>query len=313
MFLQYSTAVYNYLMIHKLYAAYDLPFSHDVCHLFEHLANRRFALELAKRGESRAFIGFIDATTSGSSVFFDTRFHDANIARLFESVLSDRQPFDEQMVNQAIKHIETEMKSIAHVQKMTALTNQLSACQAAFCGVDSQAKTSSPAKSPLKFQSGPKSFIDVAITTEILDASDEMTAAFFCLANVLADLIYEANFDLLPMCPTSPSQFTAYQDGSAITQIYSVHSSKNWQNIADTAENYLRSFDISKHAGSLASIAELFRTHPSYTAAPLYFYRKTEIPADCESLASSITPDRLQKILRQAKISVNEAASYITN
>lgn len=62
-----------------------------------------------------------------------------------------------------------------------------------------------------------------------------------------------------------------------------------------------------------ANIAELFRTHPSYTAAPLYFYRKTEIPADCESLASSITPDRLQRILHQAKISINEAASSITN
>ena len=250
----------------------------------------------------RSFIGFIDATTSESSVFFDTGFHDANIARLFESILTDRQPFDEQLVKQTIKHIETEMKSVAHVQKMIALTSQLSACQTAFCGVDSQAKTSSPAKSPLKFRSDPESFTDVAITIEILDASNEMTAAFFCLANVLADLVYEANFDLLPMYPTSPSQFIAYQDGSAITQTYSVHLSENWQNIADIAKNYLRSFDVSKHTGSLADIAELFRTHPSYTAAPLDFYQKTEIPADCESLASSITPDRLQRILHQAKI-----------
>lgn len=300
-------------MIHKLYTAYDLPFSHDVCHLFEHLVNRRFARELAKRGESRAFVGFIDATTSESSVFFDTGFHDANIAGLFESILTDRQPFDEQIVSQAIKHIETETKSIAHVQKMTALTSQLSACQAVFCGVDNQAKTSPSTKSPLKFRSDPKSFADVAITIEIAGTDSEITAAFFCLTNVLADLVYEANFDLLPMYPTSPSQFTAYQDGSAITQSYSVHSSDNWQNIADTTKNYLRSVDVSKHAKRLANIAELFRTHPSYTAAPLYFYQKTVIPADCESLASSITPDRLQRILRQAKISVNEVMPFVTN
>ena len=39
----------------------------------------------AVRGEIRAFIGFTNATTSESSVFFDTGFHDANIAGLFRT------------------------------------------------------------------------------------------------------------------------------------------------------------------------------------------------------------------------------------
>ena len=51
-------------MIHKLYSAYDLPASHDTCHLFEHLIIRRFLKETEKVGGNRAFVGELDGATS---------------------------------------------------------------------------------------------------------------------------------------------------------------------------------------------------------------------------------------------------------
>ena len=76
----------------KLYAFYDLPFSHDVCHLFEHIVIRRFLLSLRVAGRSRAFIGNVDGNTVESTIFFHAELYSAEDIALFEQSLYAEHP-----------------------------------------------------------------------------------------------------------------------------------------------------------------------------------------------------------------------------
>jgi len=45
----------------------------------------------------------------------------------------------------------------------------------------------------------PEDFIDITLTVEIPDASDQATAAFFCMYPILLDLVRSVCFDLAPV------------------------------------------------------------------------------------------------------------------
>lgn len=179
-------------MIHKLYSAYDLPADHDVCHLFEHLVIRRFLRAVEKSGNERAFIGELHGTTSESSVFFDVAFFTRESIMLFEKVIADVKPFDLSMINESVAHIEAEMKSSVVIWDEKELRKQLARCQKAFASRRSARpdKITEPVKSPpLEVDDQPDNFIDITLTIEAPDASEQATAAFFCMYPILLDLV----------------------------------------------------------------------------------------------------------------------------
>ena len=151
----------------------------------------------------------------------------------------------------------------------------------------------------------PEDFIDIMLTVEIPDASDQETAAFFCMYPILLDLVRSACFDLAPVYPSSHSEFTAYHDGNSVSQTYTVKKSFDWQNAGKVAQNYLRTFDPAPHASCLKDLAEAFTTDPFYNSAPIYFYQKTATPFTKEDLAKSITVANLQVILQQVMVNVS--------
>lgn len=292
-------------MIHKLYSAYDLPVDHDVCHLFEHLVIRRFLRAAEKSGNERAFIGELHGTTSESSVFFDVAFFTRESIALFEKVIADVKPFDLSMINESVAHIEAEMKSSVVIWDETELRKQLARCQKAFTGRRSArlGKITEPAANPpLEVDYQPEDFIDIKLTVEIPDVSDQATAAFFCMYPILLDLVRSACFDLAPVYPSSHSEFTAYHDGNSVSQTYTVKKSFDWQNAGKTAQSYLRTFDPAPHASRLNDLAEAFTTDPFYNSAPIYFYQQTATPFTKEDLAKSITVANLQVILQQVVV-----------
>ena len=295
-------------MIHKLYSAYDLPVDHDVCHLFEHLVVRRFLRAAEKSGNERAFIGELHGTTSESSVFFDIAFFTRESITLFEKVIADVKPFDLAMINESVAHIEAEMKSSVVIWDKAELYKQLARCQKAFTRRRSArpGEITEPATNPLlEIDYQPEDFIDIMLTVEIPDASDQETAAFFCMYPILLDLVRSACFDLAPVYPSSHSEFTAYHDGNSVSQTYTVKKSFDWQNAGKVAQNYLRTFDPAPHASCLNDLAEAFTTDPFYNSAPIYFYQKTATPFTKEDLAKSITVANLQVILQQVVVNVS--------
>ena len=295
-------------MLHKLYSAYNLPADHDVCHLFEHLVIRRFLRAVEKSGNERAFIGELHGTTSESSVFFDVAFFTRESIALFEKVIADMRPFDLSMIREPVAHIEAEMKSSVVIWDETELFRQLARCQKAFTGRRSArlGKITEPAANPpLEIDYQPEDFIDFTLTIEISDASEQATAAFFCMYPILLDLARSACFDRAPVYPSSHSEFTAYHDGNSVSQTYTVKKSFDWQNAGKVAQSYLRTFDPAPHASRLKDLAEAFTTDPFYNSAPIYFYQKTAKPFTKEDLAKSITVANLQVILQQVVVNVS--------
>ena len=295
-------------MIYKLYSAYDLPADHDVCHLFEHLVVRRFLRAAEKSGNERAFIGELHGTTSESSVFFDVAFFTRESIALFEKVIADVKPFDLSMINESVAHIEAEMKSSVIIWDEKELREQLARCQKAFARRRSARPgeiTEPAANPPLEIDYQPEDFIDFTLTIEIPDASDQATAAFFCMYPILLDLVHSACFDRAPVYPSSHDEFTAYHDGNSVSQTYTVKKSFDWQNAGKVAQSYLRTFDPAPHASRLNDLAEAFTTDPFYNSPPIYFYQQTATPFTKEDLAKSITVANLQVILQQVVVNVS--------
>ena len=295
-------------MIHKLYSAYDLPADHDVCHLFEHLVIRRFLRVAEKSGNERAFVGELHGTTSESSVFFDVVFFTCELITLFEKVIADMRPFDLAMIRESVAHIEAEIKSSVVIWDEKELRKQLARCQKDFARRRSArlGKITEPAKNPpLEIDYQPEDFIDFTLTIEISDASDQATAAFFCMYPILLDLVCSACFDLAPVYPSTRDEFTAYHDGNSVSQTYTVKKSFDWQNAGKAAQNYLRTFDPAPHASRLNDLAEAFTTDPFYNSAPIYFYQKTAAPFTKDDLAKTVTSANLRAILQQASVVVS--------
>jgi hypothetical protein cdivTM_09431 len=295
-------------MIHKLYSAYDLPADHDVCHLFEHLVIRRFLRAVEKSGNERAFVGELHGTTSESGVFFDIAFFTRESITLFEKTIADVKPFDLSMIHESVAHIEAEMKSSVAIWDKAELYKQLARCQKAFTGRRSArlGKITEPSTNPpLEIDCQPEDFIDITLTVEIPDASDQATAAFFCIYPILLDLVRSACFDRAPVYPSSHSEFTAYHDGNSVSQTYTVKKSFDWQNAGKVAQNYLRTFDPAPHASRLNDLAKAFTTDPFYNSAPIYFYQKTAVPFTKDDLAKTVTSANLRAILQRAAVTVS--------
>ena len=298
-------------MIHKLYSAYNLPADHDVCHLFEHLIIRRFLRVAEKSGNERAFIGELRGTTSESSVFFDVAFFADEPIALFEKVIADMQPFDAPMIHESVAHIEAEMKSSVVVWDENELRRQLVSCQEAFAGCQSARldKTTKLVKdSPLEIEHQPEDFMDITLTIEIANTSEQMTAAFFCMYPILLDLVRSACFDQAPVYPSSHDEFIAYYDGNAASQIYTVKKSFDWQRTAKEAQDCLRTFDPTPYTNRLDELAEAFKADPFYNSSPIYFYQKTAMPLTKHDLAKTITAANLQVILQQAVVSIDTSS-----
>ncbi len=294
-------------MIHKLYSAYDLPADHDVCHLFEHLVIRRFLRAAEKSGNERAFVGELHGTTSESSVFFTSAFFNHESTILFEKVIADIAPFDISMVHESIAHIEAEMKSSVVLWDEQTLKKQLALCQKAFISYQKSIPTleQTVQKPPMEIDYQPEDFIDITLMIEIPDASDTITAAFFCTYPILLDLAHSKCFDNAPAYPSSHSKFIAYHDGNLASQTYTVKKSFNWQNAGKVAQNYLRTFDPAPHASRLNDLAEVFMTDPFYNSAPIYFYQKTAAPFTKDDLAKTVTSANLRAILWQTTVTVS--------
>ena len=261
-----------------------------------------------KSGNERAFIGELHGTTSESSVFFDVAFFTRESITLFEKVIADVKPFDLSMIHESVAHIEAEMKSSVVIWDKAELYKQLARCQKAFTGRLSArlGKITEPAANPpLEIDYQPEDFIDIMLTIEISDASEQATAAFFCMYPILLDLVRSACFDQASAYPSSHSEFTAYHDGNSVSQTYTVKKGFDWQNAGKAAQNYLRTFDITPHASRLNDLAKAFKTDPFYNPAPIYFYQKTAAPFTKDDLAKTVTSANLRAILQGVGVSVS--------
>ena len=143
------------------------------------------------------------------------------------------------------------------------------------------------------------------IDIEIADASDELTAAFFCTYPILLDLVRDICFDKISSYPSSPGQFIAYYDGNYTSQTYTVKNTDLAQlSSSETIQTYLQSFNISSYATDLRNLAEAFTSDPFYISVPIYFYQQTATPLSRNDLAKTINVANMSAILKQVKATI---------
>jgi hypothetical protein cdivTM_09431 len=284
----------------KLYTFYDLPFSHDVCHLFEHIVIRRFLLSLRAAGRSRAFIGNVDGNTVESTIFFHAELYSAEDIALFEqSLYAEQSSINQRIVAESLAHIEAELMTVVNVQSDALLMSQLAACQRIVGGATGAHVS---ADDPLIIAESPKLFDTAVLAIETSDASDEATRSFFCFYPALLDIARDSAFDAAAAYPQQNGVFTAYQDGNVVLQQFTVKKPFDFRAAEKRIAHHFHEARVTNEI--LELLVRVLKTHPAYTAVPMYFYEKTLTRTTRDELAQSITPQAFHDIAKSARISI---------
>ena len=284
----------------KLYTFYDLPFSHDVCHLFEHIVIRRFLLSLRAADRSRAFVGNVDGNTVESTIFFHAELYtDEDIALFEQSLYAEQSSINQHIVAESLAHIEAELMAVVNVQSDALLMSQLAACQRIVGGATGAHVS---ADNPFIIAEHPELFDTAALTIETSDASDKATRSFFCFYPALLDIARDSAFDAAAAYPQQNGVFTAYQDGNVVLQQFTVKKPFDCRAAEKRIAHHFHEVRITNEM--LEPLVRVFKTHPAYTAVPMYFYEKTLTQTTRDELAQSITPQAFHGIAKSARISI---------
>lgn len=287
-------------MITHLYSFYDLPFDHDMCHVYEHLVLQQFLALLENHGLCRAFVGNVHGQTIESTIFFELEVSTAHTKQLFETALTETKPFSQATIQRVLRHIEAEMQATIVVDQLT-LDIQLTALAKHINGAVQTSTITPP--SPLSITESPHVFDNITLSIEVPDASDDATRAFFCFYPALLDIARDG-LQNLAIYPAQSGIFTAYYDGNAVTQQFTAKKNVS-SSLAALVENALRTFPVHQHHHAIAHMAKVFATNPTYFSIPLHFYEATNTQATRKMLARSITPAHLHTILRTATVTVS--------
>lgn len=288
-------------MLRKLHSYHNLPFTHDMCHLFEHVIIRVFLLRAQRKGQHRAFIGAINGHTIESSLFFEIEVHDPKSLQLFEQVLADNTVFSEDIIHQSLRHIEAETKSIITVNDMKKLSEDLSLVSKY---INNTATDVSLVHSQLTVKEAKDSFWDITVSAGISNTDERSTKAFYCLYPVVMDIVRDAYFDTVSAYPATAASFAAYYDGSEASQSFTISRSIDTVDADVKIDDQLHSFGVSQYSENIAQMANSFRSDSTFAFLPLYCYEKTEFISTIEELASLITVDNLTNLLNNIKISI---------
>ena len=289
-------------MIIHLYSFYDLPFDHDVCHVYEHLVLQRFLALLENHGLCRAFVGNVHGQTIESTIFFELEVYTAHSKQLFETALKETKPLSPTVIRRVLGYIEAEMQATIVVDQ-PALDIQLTALAKHINGATQTSTTTPP--SPLSITESPHVFDNITLSIEVPDASDDATRAFFCFCPTLLDIARDGLQDLA-IYPAKSGTFTAYYDGNAVVQQFTVKKNIS-SSLTALVEHTLRTFPVHQHHHAIAHMAKVFATDPTYFSIPLHFYETTNTQATREMLARSITPTHLHTILSTATVTVSKS------
>lgn len=284
----------------KLYSFYDLPYDHDICHLFEHVVIQQFSLELQKHGYERAFFGSLHGQTIDSSMFFDLNVYNEEIMRLFEKTIHESHRFSDEMISQSIKHIEAEICSQIMVTDRSLLKKQLQH----ILSKNHPNNQGALLENSLEIKETPKLFHDVAVIINVYYISEDVRKAFLCLYPVLLDLIRDAALDDESAYPTGVSALAVKDEGIGIAQRYRIAKDVDLDQLTKATTVYLRQFDTARRAQNIAQFKKSFRRAEVYRASPIRFYEETNIETTQEELANLITVKNLDDILQKMTVEI---------
>lgn len=288
-------------MITKLYSFYDLPFSHDTCHLFEHVLIRQFLVRLRRGGRGRAFYGWMHGQTIDSSVFFELHARSKTVVRLFEEEIANQGKYDANIIKQSILHIEAEIQAEIKVDDMQLLERQL---QAIADAINDRSIHAVPIEDSLRITPKPSMFQKVAIVINVYDISHETQKAFLCLYPLVIDIIRDTPIDNESIYPAGKSPVVANEDGMGIAYRFIMRKSIDIKLIEQLIEQNLKEFEIERYSQYLDEYRLSFAHDDWSNAAPIQFYGQVGVKTNREELARLATPAHMQEILNKLTVQV---------
>lgn len=292
-------------MITKLYASYDLPFDHDVCHLFEHIVLQEFLGKLRIHGYDRPSFGWTHGQTVDSTIFFELGVYRLETVKIFEECLAASTEFSDAAIARSVAHIEAEMRSEITIKDKKLLLRQLQELALRFGQPDGGGATLL-SESSLKVVEKPSLFREIVIMIALQKVSLETRKAFMCLYPVLLDIVQDAAIGIEAAYPVGISVLETddRMDGIGIAQKYSVKKSVDLAALEDATRTYVRNYDAAKYMKYIGEYQKSFANDSQYNFAPIRFYYETGIKTTREELAQLITPERLQEIFDKTLVRV---------
>ena len=286
-----------------LYTFYDLPYGHDVCHLFEHILLDNFMAILKENGYERATFGWLDGETVGSSLFFNLCTYDTQSLALFESTLSNPLEIDEAVIQRCLRHISAEMKARITVTDMELLKEQLRDISAHM-----QSKTAphtTEIDSPLRITPAKGSFKGIAIILDLTDADTDLKKSFLFFRDSILDIVKDALPQDIAMYATATSPFDAHLNHLMTAQRYTVSKDVSIDELQASIENRIRTY-AHKEINSirLTPFLDAFKERAWLNGAIANFYKNTGIQTTHDELVHLASAETLQAILQKLTVKV---------
>lgn len=290
-------------MICKLYTAYDLPFDHDTCHLFEHVVNRRFLKQLQKTGHHRGLFGRLNGQTVDSSVFFDLGVYNADIIALFESNLKQLSDSNDisLLVDECLLHIGAETRCSITVKNRDRLIQHIK--QLAYCFISQKSKPSKTStEETFSMFYNPQDFaeLEVDIVTEL--PNEQLMRAWCAMRLPICDIVHNCALDPLPLYLNEASGAWT-EDGRAITSVYyTISKDADTTRLENLITESLRLFQAGGCADDIQQYQHEFQTDDWFVNSPIILYELFGLKATRKEIADTITPDLLGELLLNTHI-----------
>lgn len=297
-------------MITKLYSFYETPFSHDVCHIFEHIVLRSFLYELKKNNYNRTFFGWLRGQTIDSTLFFDFGAYSEEVAQLFDNHLSTLGDFDTDLISQSIAHVEAEMEcEIEIIDKPLLMTQfeQLSDI------VKNKSTKSVSSKDPLKVKYLPGNFQEIAIVVNVFTQSESTKKAFLVLYPAVIDFIRDVALDQEAVYPTGKSALAINDDGIGIAWRFNAKKSVNIEELESATLECLQNFKATSNVKNMKNYQAYFSSNPLTNTALIEFYEQTNLKATLEELSELIAVQPLKEIMDNMTVRISLISGKLKN
>lgn len=294
-------------MTTSLHSFYDLPASHNVCHLYEHIVIGQFSDMLKSSGLHRAFFGRLNGQTIDSTVFFDVGAFSAGGAVLFSEYLARSKDFSSLDIKRAIAHIEAETRTDIKITNMSGLKEQLVAIDGVIIGGKDVAAAQGVTHTEFMSEcDNPDSFCEVVFLLNVFDLSPEDKKAFLCLRLPLLDIVRDiATVDRAAYpAGVSPIAVHESQNGLGMGYRFVARKTVNVATLEQEVKSGLSDFVAAEYKDQLADYRRSFAQDDWANTQPLHIYYDTNMQVTVAECADLATPECLGEILNKVVVQV---------
>lgn len=278
----------------------------DVAHLFEHLFIRSWHTHLVNCGYSDALFGWMRGETFEGYLFIDAGFYDTEVAHLFDKYISSIPVFDDAQIQAALNDISIEELSVATVNDMSRLRQDLQKLSTRMASRTSADESSyDTSVECITFKTDEGQFCDLALIVAGEDLSKQEQIVFLRWKVLLIDIINHfimnkygyyghghSDLDMHGRSIGYMSKITIRQDEVAI----------------DDLENYLnaslKKFSVIDNWSQISTHVNAFAHEPLWRNSVIEYFRQTGLVTSVDEIHKFADANCIQSIIAKTTVRV---------